>query len=197
MPPPPPPATGPFANNICQPSATAAVRPLSATVHQQPSTAPEQPPSATTAVHLQTPSTTTAVHQQSPSATADDDSTLDDTYLSDEFPASVEVVETTSSSGILESSRIMAIKKGSCSQNFASRLNAELFDVETRKKSNIAGSDKLKLTGGVHQKHSISIWPLTAEEGTREMEWRACCIAIDEKNRRLNNKPLKQKQQNT
>ena len=130
----------------------------------------------------------------------DDTFSLDNSNISD-IPASVEEVETAGcSGGILQSAKLMAIRKGSCSRkNFAARLNAELFDEETRMKSNVSGKDKKLKLNPVLVDYIRSVvfqyWPLKEDEKF-DKEWRACRIAIDEKNRRLNNKPSKPKQQN-
>ena len=84
--------------------------------------------------------------------------------------------------------------KKSCSRkNFASRLVRELFDEETRRKSNVAGKlGKLKLNP-VLIKYVKSLtfqyYPLEQHE-KEKTEWTQCIISIDEANRRLN-KPKK------
>ena len=144
--------------------------------------------------HVTETNTSTTEHD------TDDTFTLDNSNISD-IPASVEEVETAGcSGGILQSAKLMAIRKGSCSRkNFAARLNAELFDEETRMKSNVSGKDKKLKLNPVLVDYIRSVvfqyWPLKEDEKF-DKEWRACRIAIDEKNCQLNNKPSKPKQQN-
>jgi len=98
------------------------------------------------------------------------------------------------SAGILDDDDIQWIKRKSCSRkNFASRLVHELFDEETRKKSNVAGKlGKLKLNPVLMEyvkSSTFQHYPLEQHEKEKE-EWAQCIISIDEANWRLN-KPKK------
>ena len=153
-------------------------------------------------VNINQPSSTAEIymHRQETFNGDDRSDTFNDS-LSDELPGRVIEIETTGGSGILPLTKLMEIKRGSCSRkNFASKLNAELFDIETRKKSNIAGKkNKLKLNPVLVDYIRSAVfqyWPLEGNERF-ETEWRACHIAIEEKNRQLNNKLSKQKQSRT
>ena len=94
------------------------------------------------------------------------------------------------SSGILDSEKIKATRSASCSRrNFSARLVAELFDENTRKRSNISGKlGKLRLNPALmnYAKSMVfQFYPLEHSE-SEKAEWEKCFIAIDEFNRRLN-----------
>ena len=89
----------------------------------------------------------------------------------------------------------MSIRKKSCSRkNFSARLVRELFDEDTRKKSNVAGKfGKMKLNPVLMdyvKSLSFQHYPLENHE-KEKTEWAQCVVSIDESNPRLNNKPKK------
>ena len=99
------------------------------------------------------------------------------------------------SNGVLDSEEIKAIKMKSCSRrNFAVKLARKLFDEGTRKQSNVHGKlGKLKLNPVLIdyiKSLCFQFYPLQ-ESQTEKVEWGKCVIAVDESNRRLNNKPNK------
>jgi len=99
------------------------------------------------------------------------------------------------SNGIIDREKIIAARSSSCSRrNFAAKLVAELFDEDTRKRSNVSGkAGKLRLNP-VLMEHVRSLtfqyYPLELAE-SEKAEWAKCVISIDEFNRRLKNKPKK------
>ena len=100
------------------------------------------------------------------------------------------------SGGILDDSDVQRIKRKSCSRkNFSSRLVRELFDDDTRRKSNVAGKlGKLKLNPVLIdyvKSLSFQYYPLEQHEKEKDA-WSKCVIAIDECNRR---KPKEQAMQ--
>ena len=100
-----------------------------------------------------------------------------------------------SSSGILEPARIRFIQRNSCSRrNFAVNLVRNIFDEDTRKLSNVAGKlGKLKMNPVLMdyvKSLTFQYYPLEPFEREKK-EWSNCVLAIDESNRRLNNKPKK------
>ena len=100
----------------------------------------------------------------------------------------------TSCSGWIEPGRISYLRQKSCSRrNFCAKLNQEIFDEQTRKRSNVAGKlGKLKLNPVlVDYIKSLAFQYFPVEHNQSEKsEWSQCVIAIDECNRRLN-KPRK------
>ena len=163
----------------------------------------------TTATHQATHETTAtnqAADQASATGQADESISfnhsllsLSPVYMEHDIPVNYEIVEAVEETpGILNSKIIANIKKNSCSRkNFAANLNEELFNEETRKRSNCSGTKpKLKLNPVlVDYIRSICFqhWPREENEKNSDDEqlWKECKIAIDEKNRRLNNKPRK------
>ena len=84
-----------------------------------------------------------------------------------------------------------------CSRkNFATKLVAQLFDIETRKKSNVAGKlGKAKLNIVIMdyiKSLAFQYYPLEANE-KEEKAWQACVVVIDSKSRSLKRLPVKQK----
>lgn len=82
------------------------------------------------------------------------------------------------------------MRQKSCSRrNFCAKLNQEIFDEQTRKRSNVAGKlGKLKLNPVlIDYIRSLAFehFPLELHENEKA-EWSQCIIAIDELNRRLN-----------
>ena len=100
-----------------------------------------------------------------------------------------------SSSGMLEPARIRFIQRNSCSRrNFAVNLVRNIFDENTRKLSNVAGKlGKLKMNPVLMDYvKSLTFQYYLLEPFEREKkEWSNSVLAIDESNRRLNNKPKK------
>ena len=99
------------------------------------------------------------------------------------------------SSGMLEPAKIRYIQKNSCSRrNFAVNLVRNIFDEDTRKLSNIGGKlGKLKMNPVLMEyvkSLTLQYYPLEPFE-KEKTEWSKCIIAVDESNRRLNNKPKK------
>ena len=99
---------------------------------------------------------------------------------------------TASISGIIDPGRVLYLRQKSCSRrNFSAKLNQEVFDVETRKKSNVAGKlGKMKLNPVlVDYIKSLTFqhFPLEPDQ-TKKHEWAQCVIAIDVCNRGLNKK---------
>ena len=99
---------------------------------------------------------------------------------------------TASISGIIDPGRVLYLRRRSCSRrNFSAKLNQEVFDVETRKKSNVAGKlGKMKLNPVlVDYIKSLTFqhFPLEPDQ-TKKHEWAQCVIAIDACNRGLNKK---------
>lgn len=97
--------------------------------------------------------------------------------------------------GILELDKIRAIQKNSCSRrNFAVNLVRNIFDEETRKVSNVSGKLGKRRMNPVLMEYvkslSFQYYPLETFE-SEKVEWGRCIVAIDESNRRLNNKPKK------
>jgi len=104
--------------------------------------------------------------------------------------ANVEEVATSSSGGLLSPQLVKKLRMNSCSRrNFSAKLVAVLFDVQTRKCSNVSGKlGKMKLNPILiaHIKAlAFQHFPLEQDE-REETEWAKCVVAIDEKNRRLN-----------
>ena len=113
------------------------------------------------------------------------------TVESDEIPhfsESMTVTDTLPS--LLSDEKIKVLKKKSCSRkNFATRLNCEIFDEETRKRSNVGGKlGKMKLNPVLIQYiRSIVFQHYPLEEGeTIQKAWSNCVTAIDAGNRCLN-----------
>ena len=97
--------------------------------------------------------------------------------------------ETVGTSGIIDPGRVLYLRRKSCSRrNFSAKLNQEVFDIETRKKSNIAGKlGKMKLNPVlVDYIRSLTFqhFPLEQDQ-TEKREWAQCVIAIDVCNRGL------------
>lgn len=95
----------------------------------------------------------------------------------------------------LSSIEITNIYRNSCSrQNFSSRLVRRLFDEQTRKTSNVAGKlGKAQLNPVIIsyvKSLTFQFFPLDTYEKL-DKAWSICVGAIDEGNRRLNNKPTK------
>ena len=95
----------------------------------------------------------------------------------------------------LSSIEITNIYRNSCSrQNFSSRLVRRLFDEQTRKTSNIAGKlGKAQINPVIIsyvKSLTFQFFPLDTYEKV-DKAWSICVGAIDEGNRRLNNKPTK------
>ena len=93
-----------------------------------------------------------------------------------------------SSSGILDSKTIKAVRSASCSRrNFSARLVVELFDEDTRKRSNVKGKlGKLKLNPVLVdyvKSVTFQFYPLENSE-SEKAAWAKCVIFIDEMNRR-------------
>ena len=111
--------------------------------------------------------------------------------------ANVEEVATSSSGGLLSPQLVKKLRVSSCScRNFSAKLVAVMFDEQTRKCSNVAGKlGKMKLNP-ILIAHIRALafqhFPLEQDE-KEETEWAKCVVAIDEKNRRLNNKSHKDK----
>ena len=99
------------------------------------------------------------------------------------------------SGGMLEPARIRFIQRNSCSRrNFAVNLVRNIFDEDTRKLSNVAGKlGKLKMNPVLMEYiKSVTFQYYSLEPFEKEKkEWHNCVVAIDESNRRLNNKPKK------
>ena len=99
-----------------------------------------------------------------------------------------------SSSGLLDVEKIKAARSASCSRrNFFAKIVAELFDEDTRKRSNVAGKfGKLKLNPVLMdyaKSLAFQFYPLEHFE-SEKTEWAKCVIAIDEFNRRKAKKSL-------
>lgn len=97
--------------------------------------------------------------------------------------------------GVLERSKISTIQKNSCSRrNFAVNLVRNIFEEETRKHSNVGGKLGKQRMNPVLMEYvkslSFQYYPLEPYE-KEKVEWSKCVVAIDESNRRLNNKPKK------
>ena len=73
-------------------------------------------------------------------------------------------------------------------------LVRNIFDEETRKRSNVSGKLGKQRMNPVLMEYikslSFQYYPLEAFE-KEQVEWSKCVVAIDESNRRLNNKPKK------
>ena len=84
----------------------------------------------------------------------------------------------------------MYLRQKCCSRrNFCAKLNQEVFDEQTRKRSNVAGKlGKLKLNPVlVDYIKCLAFQHFPLEQNQSEKaEWAQCVIAIDELNRRLN-----------
>ena len=99
-----------------------------------------------------------------------------------------------SSSGLLDVEKIKAARSASCSRrNFSAKIVAELFDEDTRKRSNVAGEfGKLKLNPVLMdyaKSLAFQFYPLEHFE-SEKTKWVKCVIAIDEFNRRKAKKSL-------
>ena len=99
-----------------------------------------------------------------------------------------------SSSGLLDVENIKAACSASCSRrNFSAKIVAELFDEDTRKRSNVAGKfGKLKLNPVLMdyaKSLAFQFYPLEHFE-SEKTEWAKCVIAIDKFNRRKAKKSL-------
>ena len=97
------------------------------------------------------------------------------------------------SSGMLEPAKLQSLLKRSCSRrNFAVNMVREMFDEDTMKRSNVAGKlGKLKMNPVLIEyikSLTFQYYPIEPFE-KEKTEWAKCVIAIDEGNRRLNNKP--------
>ena len=108
---------------------------------------------------------------------------------------SPELPRPSSSDTSLSNSEITKIYRHSCSQqNFSSRLVRRLFDEHARKTSNVAGRLGKSQLDTVIMSYVKSLtfqfFPLNLHE-KQDRAWAACIGAIDEANRRLNNKPRK------
>ena len=95
-----------------------------------------------------------------------------------------------SSSGILDTEKIKAVRSASCSRrNFSAKLVAEIFDKDTRQRSNVAGRlGKLKLNPVLIdyvKSLTFQFYPVQYSE-SEKAEWAKCVISIDESNRRKN-----------
>ena len=87
---------------------------------------------------------------------------------------------------------LTSLTRQCCSRkNFATRLVCQLFDEDTRKKSNVAGKlGKAKLNAVVMdyiKSLTFQHYPLEDNE-KEEKAWQACVVAIDSKSRSLNRK---------
>ena len=92
---------------------------------------------------------------------------------------------------------LFKLKQESASRkNFAVKLVREWFSEEERRTSNVAGKKgKKKLNEvkmGIVKTKTFFIWPLEHNEVEKTV-WAGCVAAIDEANRRLNNKPNKKR----
>ena len=91
---------------------------------------------------------------------------------------------------------IMQIVMKSCSRmNFAARMSVRLFDEETRLTHNVSGRGKPKLDPkriSFIKAKCFEMFPCHVTENIAA-EWGNCVTAIDERSRRLKNKPNKKK----
>ena len=93
---------------------------------------------------------------------------------------------------VLTPTSLNSLARQCCSRkNFATKLVCQLFDEDTRKKSNVAGKlGKAKLNAVVMdyiKSLTFQYYPLEGNE-KEEKAWQACVIAIDSKSRSLNRK---------
>ena len=95
----------------------------------------------------------------------------------------------TTSAGWIEQGRIFYLRQKSCFRcNLCAKLNQEIFDEQTRKRSNVAGKlGKLKLNPVlVDYIKSLAFQHFPLEQNKSEKaEWGQCVIAIDELNRQV------------
>ena len=88
---------------------------------------------------------------------------------------------------------LFKLKQESASRkNFAVKLVREWFSEEERRTSKVAwkkGNKKLnEVKMGIVKTKTFLIWPLEHNEVEKRV-WEGCVAAIDESNRRFNNKP--------
>ena len=112
------------------------------------------------------------------------------------FSDGPELLNSSSNGTCLSSNEItMIYRKSHSRRNFSSKLVCRLFDENTRKTSNVAGKvGKAQLNPLIIdyvKSLAFQFFPLHPHE-KKGKAWADCILAIDEKNRRLNNKPTKQ-----
>ena len=103
--------------------------------------------------------------------------------LSSSTPQQSSIQISPSSSGILDAKKIKAVRSASCSRrNFSTKLVDELFDEDTRKRSNVAGKlGKLKLNPVLIDYESLTLQFYHVQYSESEKtEWAKCVIAINE-----------------